>query len=75
MRNTHQEVKPNRVLKWKKKLTTLSVGTFPKSNIKFVEIGKIDTPNIQIHGRSLSFLGTGTSIKSGGVILVCPSLE
>jgi hypothetical protein len=59
----------------KKKITTLSVGTFPKSNIKIVEIGKIDTPNTQIYGRSLSLLGTGTSIKSGGVILVSPSLE
>ena len=48
---------------------------FPKSNIKIVEIGKIDTPSTQIHGRSLSLLGIGTSIKSGGVRLVCPSFE
>jgi len=33
------------------------------SNIKIVEIGKIDTPNTQIHDRSLSWLGTGTLIK------------
>ena len=59
----------------KKKITTLSVGTFPKSNIKIVEIGKIDTPNTQIHGLTLSLLGIGTSIESGGVRLVCPSLE
>jgi len=26
-----------------------TVGTIPKSNIKFVERGKIDTPNTQIH--------------------------
>jgi hypothetical protein len=31
---------------------------------------KIDTPSTQIHDRSLSWLGTGTSIKSGGVKLV-----
>ena len=59
----------------KKKNTTLSVGTFPKSNIKIVEIGKIDTPSTQIHGRSLSLLSIGTSIKCGGVILVFPILE
>ena len=35
------------------------VGTIPKSNIKIVERGKIDTPNTQIHDRSLSWLGTG----------------
>ena len=27
---------------------------------------KIDSPNKQIHDRSLSWLGTGTSIQSGG---------
>ena len=47
-----------------------SVGTFPKSNSKIVERCKIDTPNTQIHDRSLSWLGTGTPIKSGGVKLV-----
>ena len=31
--------------------------------------GKIGHPNIQIHDRSLYWLGTGTSIKSGGVKL------
>jgi hypothetical protein len=30
----------------------------------------IDTPNTQIHGHSLSWLGTGTSIKSDKVELV-----
>ena len=35
-----------------------------------VERGKIDTPNTQIHDSSLSWVGTGTSIKSGGVRLV-----
>jgi hypothetical protein len=33
-------------------------GTIPKSNIKIIERGKIDTPNTQIHDRSLSWLGT-----------------
>jgi hypothetical protein len=39
----------------------------PKSNREIIEIGQIDTPNKQIHDRSLSWLGTGTSIKSGDV--------
>ena len=37
-------------------------GTIPKSNIKMVERGTIDTPNTQIHDHFLSWLGTGTSI-------------
>jgi len=41
-----------------------TVGTVPKSNIKIVERGKTDTPNTNIYDRSLSLLGTGTSIKS-----------
>ena len=40
-----------------------TVGTIPKSNIKILERGKIDTPNTQIQDRSLSWFGTGTSIK------------
>jgi len=47
-----------------------TVGIIPKSNIKILERGKIDTSNTQIHDRSLSLLGTDTSIKSGGVKLV-----
>ena len=47
-----------------------TVETIPKSNIKMTERGKFDTPNTQIHDRSLSWLGTGTSIKRGGVMLV-----
>jgi len=42
-----------------------NVGTVPKFN------GKIETPNTQMHDRSISWLGTGTSIKTGGVKLVC----
>jgi hypothetical protein len=36
----------------------------PKYNRKIVETGKIDIPNTYVHGHSLSWLGTGTSIKS-----------
>ena len=42
----------------------------PNSNIKIAERGNIDTPNTQIHDRLLSWLGTGTSVKSGWVQLV-----
>jgi hypothetical protein len=31
-----------------------TVGSIPKSNIKIVERGKIDTPNTEIHDHSLS---------------------
>jgi len=41
-----------------------------KPNFKIVERCKIDTPNTQIHNRSLSWIGTGTSIKSGGIEIV-----
>jgi len=46
-----------------------TVGTIPKSYIKIVERGKIYTTNTQIYDGSLSWLGTGTSIKCGGVTL------
>ena len=39
----------------------------PKSNIKIVERGKIDTHNIQMHDCSLSWFGTVTAITRGGV--------
>jgi hypothetical protein len=52
-------------MKWKKN----TVGTIPKSKIKIVERGQIDTLSTQIHDRSLSWLGTYTSIRSGGVKL------
>ena len=38
-----------------------------QSNRNIIERGKIDTPNIQIHDRLLSYLGTYTSIKSDGL--------
>ena len=47
-----------------------TVGTISKSNIKIVDRGEIDTPITQMHYRSLSWLGTGTSVTSGGVNLV-----
>jgi hypothetical protein len=40
--------------------------TIPKSNRKLTERGKIDILNTQKHDLSLSWLGTGTPIKSGG---------
>ena len=48
----------------KKKCNT--VKTIPKSNIRIVEKYKIDTTN-KIHDRSLSWLGTGTSVRSSVV--------
>jgi len=45
-------------------------GTGSKNSSKIVESDKFETTNTQIHGRSLSKLGTGTSIKNGGVKLV-----
>ena len=41
--------------------------TISRPNTEFVERGKIGTPNTPIHERSLSWLGTGISIKSGGL--------
>jgi hypothetical protein len=36
---------------------------------KFIDRGKIETPNAQMHDRSLSLLDIGTSLKRGGVKL------
>ena len=54
--------------------------TLPISNRKITERDQIDTTNTHIHDRSFSWLGTSTSIKSGGIILVlwtqaCPLNE
>jgi NADPH-dependent curcumin reductase CurA len=46
-----------------------TVGSVPKSNQNNFEIGKIVTHNTHIHDHSLSWLDTGTSIKSGRVEL------
>ena len=62
-------VKQIRVIKRITKHTTLSE-QFQNQIEKTVEKDKIDTSNTQIHDRSLSWLGTGTSVKSGGVKLV-----
>ena len=40
-----------------------TVGTIPKSNIKIVERGKIDTANTLTQDHLLSWLSIGTSIK------------
>jgi hypothetical protein len=47
-----------------------SVGTITKSNIKIVGRDKIITLNTQRHDRSLSWLGTCTSIKNDWVKVV-----
>ena len=50
-----------------------TVGSAPKSNRKIVERGKMDTGitlNTQLHGHSLSWLGTGISRRNGGDKLV-----
>ena len=41
-----------------------------KYNRKIVEREKIDPPSTPVHEHSLSWLGTGTSIKSGRIKLV-----
>ena len=53
-----------------KKTQKTTVKTVPKSKSYMVERVIIDTPNTQIHGHSLSWLGTGTSINSDRVELV-----
>ena len=47
-----------------------SVESVQKSDWNIVERGKNETPNTYIHDRSLSWLGTDTSIVSGCVKLV-----
>lgn len=44
-----------------------TVEIVPEFNRKIVERDKIEAPNTQKHGLSLSWLGTGTLIKSDGV--------
>ena len=48
----------------------MSLEQFRNRIDKIVKAGKIDTPNIHIFTEPLSWFGTGTSIKSGGVELV-----
>ena len=47
-----------------------TVGKSQKSNWGIIERDKIYIPSTQIHDCSLSWLGTNTSIQSGGVKLV-----
>jgi len=44
-----------------------TVEIVPEFNRNIVERDKIDAPNTQKHGRSLSWFGTGTLIKSDRV--------
>ena len=41
-----------------------------KNPIEIIERSKFDIPNTYIHDHSLSWLGTGTSFKCGGVKLI-----
>jgi hypothetical protein len=50
------------MVKIKNKNKKQIVGIVQKLNGKIIERDKIDTPNTQIYDRSLSWLGTGTSI-------------
>jgi hypothetical protein len=53
--------------KYKKINKYSTVKIFPKLNRKSWKDAKMIPLNTQTHDRSLSMLGTGTSIKSGGV--------
>jgi hypothetical protein len=46
-----------------------NVVTVLKLSVQIVKRAKIDTMNTQIHNRSLFLLGTGTSLKNGGLTL------
>jgi hypothetical protein len=50
------------MVKIKNKNKKQIVGIVQKLNGKIIERDKIDTPNTQIYDRSLSWLGTDTSI-------------
>jgi hypothetical protein len=58
----------NNLIKPKTKNTTLSEHIQIQKTI--VEICKIDAPSTKMNARSLSWLGTDTSIKGGGMQLV-----
>jgi hypothetical protein len=53
--------KKNIRIKWKNQKNTTLSELFQKYHRKIVEIGKIDTPNTQIHDSSLYSRGTGIS--------------
>jgi hypothetical protein len=46
----------------------ITVEPIPKSNIKIIEKGKIKTPNILIHDRSLSWLITVPNVQDYSVL-------
>ena len=48
---------------------------YSRNSFKFQCRGKIDTPNAQIHDCTLSWLDTGTSIKSGVAKIIFLFLE
>ena len=55
----------------KKKINSLSKPYDEKIRNKIWHaVGKMDTPSTEIHDLPLSWLGTGTAIKSGGAKLV-----
>jgi hypothetical protein len=52
----------------KEKINTTLFETVPKSNRIIIDRGKIDTSRTKLlHDHSFSWLGIGTTIKSGGV--------
>ena len=47
----------------------VSPNSSSKSNRTIIERGKMETPNTHIYDWSIYWLGTGSSIKSSGVML------
>ena len=52
-----------------------TLGTVPKSKRKIINESKSITLTHKIHDHLLSWLGTGTSVKSGGVIKLVPVID
>jgi hypothetical protein len=53
---------------WNIRISKITNGIVPKSYRQIGERGKIDTPNI--HDRTISWLGRGTSMKNDGAKLI-----
>ena len=66
-KNTHK-TKTNKKHQHSKYKTENTVGIPTKSNRTIIEKSKSDTSNTQMHDRSFFWFGTGTSMKSGGVM-------
>ena len=47
-----------------------TVGTVPKTSTQIVHGGKRDIHSTQMHGHSLSWIDTSTSLKGGGAMVV-----